>query len=95
LRFRAMKKAIEEIGIDGVIFASNRSCKVYSLMQMDIMKRVTKRLGLPAVMIDIDHADSRKYTEEAAFLRIEALLEVIDSKRKEANKLKANGFPGR
>lgn len=82
LRFRAMKKAIEEIGIDGVIFASNRSCKVYSLMQMDIMKRVTGSLGLPAVMIDIDHADSRKYSEEAAFLRIEALLELIDTKRK-------------
>lgn len=82
LRFRAMRKAVEEIGIDGAIFASNRSCKVYSLMQMDIMKRVTEKLGLPTVMIDIDHADSRNYTEEAAFLPIEALLELIDAKRK-------------
>ncbi len=82
LRFRVMKKAIEAFGIDGVVFASNRSCKVYSLMQMDIMKRVNEKLGLPAVMIDVDHADSRKYTEEAAFLRIEALLELIDTTRK-------------
>ncbi|MBI4766932.1 MAG: 2-hydroxyacyl-CoA dehydratase [Deltaproteobacteria bacterium] len=81
LRFRVMEKAITELGIDGVLFASNRSCKVYSLMQMDMMRRVTERLGLPAVMIDIDHADSRKYTEGATFLRIEALLELIEGKR--------------
>lgn len=90
LRFRAMEKAVTELGIDGVIFASNRSCKVYSLMQMDMMKRVTERLGLPAVMIDVDHADSRKYTEEAAFLRIEALLELIEAQRQSPLK----SFPG-
>jgi benzoyl-CoA reductase/2-hydroxyglutaryl-CoA dehydratase subunit BcrC/BadD/HgdB len=81
LRYRSMQKAIESIGIDGVVFASNRSCKVYSIMQMDLLKRVTKKLDVPAVMIDVDHADARKYTEENAFLRIEALLELIDIKR--------------
>jgi hypothetical protein len=32
-------------------------------------------------MIDVDHADERKYSEEAAFTRLEALLETIDAKR--------------
>jgi benzoyl-CoA reductase/2-hydroxyglutaryl-CoA dehydratase subunit BcrC/BadD/HgdB len=77
LRFKAMKRAVEAIGIDAVIFASNRSCKVYSLMQMDLQRRVSDTLGLPAVMIDVDHADARKYGEEAAFTRIEALLERV------------------
>jgi benzoyl-CoA reductase/2-hydroxyglutaryl-CoA dehydratase subunit BcrC/BadD/HgdB len=86
LRFRAMEKAVTEMGIDGIVFASNRSCKVYSLMQMDMMKQVTERLGLPAVMIDVDHADSRKYSEEAAFLRLEALLELIDAQRQSSLK---------
>lgn len=81
LRFQSMKKAIASMGIDGIIFASNRSCKVYSLMQMDLLKRATDSLGVPAVMIDIDHADARKYTEENVFLRVEALLELIDAKR--------------
>ncbi|HNV56520.1 MAG TPA: 2-hydroxyacyl-CoA dehydratase family protein [Smithellaceae bacterium] len=84
LRFRAMRRAIEDWGVDGVIFASNRSCKVYSIMQMDMLKRVTNELGIPAVMIDVDHADMRKYSEEQSFTRIEALLEVIDARRKEA-----------
>ena len=84
LRYRSMQKAIEEVGIDGVVFASNRSCKVYSIMQMDMLKRITRDLDIPAVMIDVDHADVRKYTEESVFSRIEALLELIDVKRNHA-----------
>jgi benzoyl-CoA reductase/2-hydroxyglutaryl-CoA dehydratase subunit BcrC/BadD/HgdB len=82
LRARAMGQAIGRHSIDGVVFASNRSCKVYSIMQMDLMRRVTGELGVPAVMIDVDHADERKYSEEASFVRIEALLETIDAKRR-------------
>ncbi len=81
LRSKAMKEAIENLSIDGVIFASNRSCKPYSITQMDQQKRIKESLGMPAVMIEVDHADARKYSEENAFLRIEALLETIDAKR--------------
>ena len=91
LRFKAMRHAIENLGIDGVIFASNRSCKVYSLMQMDMLKRVTSELDVPAVMIDVDHADLRKYSEEQSFTRIEALLEVIEAKA--ANRPRHRGLP--
>ncbi len=81
LRCKAMSEAIERIGIDGVVFASNRSCKVYSLMQMDQQKYISEKCGIPTVMIDVDHADVRKYSEENAFLRIEALLESIGARR--------------
>lgn len=81
LRYRAMKSAIEKLHIDGVIFASNRSCKPYSITQMDQMKRISEQFQVPAVMIDVDHADGRKYSEENAFLRIGALLEQIEAKR--------------
>lgn len=77
LRYKAMGALIEKFGINGVIFASNRSCKVYSVMQMDLKKMIERDYGIPAVMIDVDHADSRKYSEESAFTRIEALLETI------------------
>lgn len=75
LRYAAMEAAIQRFGIDGVVFASNRSCKVYSIMQIDLQRRVEERLGVPTVMIDVDHADVRKYSEENAFVRLEALLE--------------------
>jgi benzoyl-CoA reductase/2-hydroxyglutaryl-CoA dehydratase subunit BcrC/BadD/HgdB len=80
LRNRAMTQAVQRNGIDGIVFASNRSCKVYSLMQMDQMRHIKKALDIPCVMIDVDHADVRKYSESAAFLRIEALLEMIDAR---------------
>lgn len=81
LRTRAISEAIKTIGIDGVVFASNRSCKVYSIMQIDQQRHFMDKHNIPAVMIDIDHADVRKYSEASAFLRIEALLEKIDAKR--------------
>ena len=81
LRTRAMAGAIDRLGVDGVIFASNRSCKPYSVTQMDQQRLITDTCGVPCVMIDVDHADARKYSEEAAFLRIEALLEEIEAGR--------------
>ncbi len=81
LRTRAISEAIETMGIDGLVFASNRSCKVYSIMQMDQQRHLSRKHNIPAVMIDIDHADVRKYSEANAFLRIEALLEKIAATR--------------
>ncbi len=82
LRGNSLKGAIADLSIDGVIFASNRSCKPYSITQMDQQTRITEHFGVPAVMIEVDHADVRKYSEGSAFLRIEALLETIEAQRK-------------
>ncbi|MBU2488389.1 MAG: 2-hydroxyacyl-CoA dehydratase family protein [Proteobacteria bacterium] len=81
LRSQAMTGLIKDLAIDGAVFASNRSCKVFSLMQMDQMREIAQTCGIPTVMIDVDHADMRKYNEEEAFVRIEALLEQIDAQR--------------
>ena len=81
LRVQAISQIIENIGIDGIVFASNRSCKVYSTMQMDLMRIISEKYDIPTVMIDVDHADIRKYNEENSFLRVEALLERIEEKR--------------
>ncbi|MCG8565223.1 MAG: 2-hydroxyacyl-CoA dehydratase family protein [Desulfobacterales bacterium] len=77
LRKKSMDQAVEELEIDGIVFASNRSCKVYSITQMDQMRMAR----VPSVMVEVDHADARQYNEEGVFLRIEALLEKIEGKR--------------
>jgi len=81
LRRAAMTGALETLGIDWVIFASNRSCKPYSVMQMDQQRFISETCGVSTVMIDIDHADSRSYSEKNAQLRIDALLENIEARR--------------
>jgi benzoyl-CoA reductase/2-hydroxyglutaryl-CoA dehydratase subunit BcrC/BadD/HgdB len=77
-----MSKMITRFGIDGLIFANNRSCKVYSVMQMDLMQVLSGRFHIPSVMIEVDHADVRKYNENNVFLHMEALLERIEAQRK-------------
>jgi benzoyl-CoA reductase/2-hydroxyglutaryl-CoA dehydratase subunit BcrC/BadD/HgdB len=79
LRFKAMSEMIKKFQINGVVFASNISCKPYSLMQMDLQRRIKKEFNIPSVLIDIDHADPRKYSEANTFTRIEALLETIEN----------------
>lgn len=82
LRFEAMKTMIERFDIDGVVFTSNFSCKPYSVMQLDLMKKIRRRFpNVPCIMINVDHADVRKYNEEKVFLKLETLLEEIDNLR--------------
>lgn len=81
LRSRAMAEAIQRLQIDGIVFASNRSCKPYSVTQLDQQKKMTETFGIPSIMIDVDHADVRKYSKENTFTRLEALLETIDARQ--------------
>lgn len=81
LRGKAMAAAVRDLAIDGIVFASNRSCKPYSVIQMDQQRRMAETLGVPSVMIDVDHADARKYSREATFTRLGAFLEQIAAKR--------------
>lgn len=83
LRFEAMAKMVRKFDIHGIIFTSNFSCKPYSVMQYDLMRKIKKNFPtVPCTMISVDHADVRKYNEEKVFLKIEALLEQIDNVRK-------------
>ncbi|NOY69728.1 MAG: 2-hydroxyacyl-CoA dehydratase [Deltaproteobacteria bacterium] len=81
LRSKAMRQAVKRLNIDGIVFASNRSCKPYSVTQMDQQRTMTEKLGIPSVMIDVDHADVRKYSRQSTFTRLEALIESIAAKR--------------
>jgi benzoyl-CoA reductase/2-hydroxyglutaryl-CoA dehydratase subunit BcrC/BadD/HgdB len=81
LRLRAMSAMIETYGVDGVVFGSNRSCKPYSALQMDLQRLVAERHGVATVMVDVDHADVRKYNEAEVFTRIESMLERIEADR--------------
>ena len=81
LRGKSMREVVKQLNIDGIVFASNRSCKPYSVTQLDQQKLMADRFGVPSVMIDVDHADARKYSRESTFTRLGALLEQIESKR--------------
>lgn len=70
-------KMIKEYQADGVILHSDRSCKPYSIGQMDQRQRLTEELDVPALLLEADHNDPRCYSEEQAMTRLGAFMEVL------------------
>ncbi|MBI2059462.1 MAG: 2-hydroxyacyl-CoA dehydratase [Nitrospirae bacterium] len=76
-KLRSMKRMVKDFDLHGVILHSDRSCKPYSLGQIDQRDRLTKDLGLAAVLLEADHNDPRAFSEEQALGRIEAFAEML------------------
>ncbi len=67
--------------VDGFVMHSNRSCKPYSFGQMDIMKIVREKAGIPVLMIEADMTDPRNFSESQVETRIDAFMEIIKQRR--------------
>ncbi len=74
-RLRVMATMAREYGCDGVVLHSNRSCKSYSLGQVDLQERLIREHGVPAVMVEADHLDSRSWAEGPIDTRLQAFME--------------------
>lgn len=68
---------VNDYSLDGFVLFSVRSCKRYSLGQMVTKEEITRRTGVPGVIIEGDMVDSQQYNEAQAETRLEALLEMI------------------
>ncbi|HSQ38089.1 MAG TPA: 2-hydroxyacyl-CoA dehydratase [Acidimicrobiia bacterium] len=76
-KLEAMRRMVDEFSIDGVILHSDRSCKPYSLGQIDQRRRLAEELGVPALLLDADHNDPRMFAVEQATTRLEAFIEMM------------------
>jgi len=76
-KLEAMRRMVGEFSIDGVILHSDRSCKPYSLGQIDQRRRLAEELGVPALLLDADHNDPRMFAVEQATTRLEAFIEMM------------------
>ncbi len=74
----AMRRMVADFSADGVILHSDRSCKPYSLGQIDQRRSLAEDLGVPALLLDADHNDPRAFSEEQANTRLEAFLEMME-----------------
>ncbi len=63
--------------IDGFVMHSNRSCKPYSFGQMDIMKQVREKAGIPVLMFEADMVDPRNFSQSQVETRIDAFMEIL------------------
>ena len=73
---------IETYSIDGMLFFSSKTCRMWNLGQQEIIDNIEKKYGIPGVVIDGDMIDSTMVAEDQIRTRIEALLETIDARKR-------------
>ena len=76
-KLATMNRLVSEYQLDGVILHSDRSCKPYSIGQLDQRDRLIREHGLPALLLEADHDDPRAFSEEQVANRLEAFLEML------------------
>jgi bcr-type benzoyl-CoA reductase subunit B len=73
-------KMIRFYDVHGLVMHSNRSCKPYSFGQMDIMRIIREKTGIPVLMIEADMVDPRYFSESQMETRIDAFMEIVRQK---------------
>ncbi len=74
-RFETLLDLINKYDVEGVVFHADRSCKSYSLVQLQLADNLRER-GIPAIIIEADHNDPRNYDRQKVIERIETLAEM-------------------
>ena len=78
-KLEVMVEMVEGYSADGVILHSDRSCKPYSIGQVDQRDHVADRLGVPALLLEADHNDPRSFSEEQIENRLSAFVEMLEA----------------
>lgn len=75
-KLQTFENLIREYSCDGVILHADRSCKPYSMGQLDLMNKLVQK-GIRSFILDGDHGDQRFYAEEQINNRLNAFLEMF------------------
>lgn len=76
-KLKVMERMIDEYKLDGAILHSDRSCKPYSMGQVDQRNRLVTQASKPALLLEADHSDPRSYADEQVKNRLNAFLEML------------------
>lgn len=74
-RFGTLARLADEYRCDGAVLHSDRSCKPYSIGQLDLKQRLAKQLGIKVMVLEADHGDPRAYAVEQGHGRLTAFME--------------------
>jgi benzoyl-CoA reductase/2-hydroxyglutaryl-CoA dehydratase subunit BcrC/BadD/HgdB len=72
----------QKFALDGIVFHSNRSCKLMDFRQYEVQRRVFAQCGVPSVIFDGDQTDPRLFSEAQYETRIQALAEMMQDKKR-------------
>jgi len=71
---------IKEYHVDGVIFHSNRSCRMASMGQYDVKQGIYEDLGIPGAIFESDFVDPRSYSDEQVKDVLDSFFEILESR---------------
>ncbi len=74
-RFGILRRLARDYSVDGAILHSDRSCKPYSIGQVDLRDRLASELGVRVLLLEADHSDPRAYAAEQGENRLTAFME--------------------
>lgn len=74
-RLGILGRLSREYACDGAVLHSDRSCKPYSIGQVDLKDRLAKELGVRVLLLEADHGDPRAWAAEAGQTRLDAFME--------------------
>jgi benzoyl-CoA reductase/2-hydroxyglutaryl-CoA dehydratase subunit BcrC/BadD/HgdB len=77
-KLATMKRMIRDFQLDGAILHSDRSCKPYSIGQLDQRDRLIRECEIPALVLEADHSDPRCFSEEQVANRLAAFVEMLE-----------------
>jgi bcr-type benzoyl-CoA reductase subunit B len=80
-RIRQYIELAETYQLDGFLFHSNRSCKYISQDIPLVRAEVTRRTGLPGIILDADHNDPRFYSAETLETQIDSFIDLLERRQ--------------
>lgn len=75
------KQIIKDYQVDGIIFHSNRSCRMASMGQYELKQRLYDELGVPGAIFESDFVDPRSYSDEHVKEVLDSFFEILESKK--------------
>ncbi|MDR2132799.1 MAG: 2-hydroxyacyl-CoA dehydratase family protein [Clostridiales Family XIII bacterium] len=74
----SLRALVDEFDLDGIVYHSNRSCKLMDFRQYEVQRRTEAATGVPSVIFDGDQTDPSAFSEGQYETRIQALCEVME-----------------
>jgi benzoyl-CoA reductase/2-hydroxyglutaryl-CoA dehydratase subunit BcrC/BadD/HgdB len=74
------KQMIKEYHVDGVVFHSNRSCRMASMGQYDVKQGIYEDIGIPGAIFESDFVDPRSYSDEQVKDVLDSFFEILESR---------------
>ena len=72
-----MQRLVEEYKADGVILPTNWGCRMMSIGETLVKKAISKKLGVPSLIIEVDSSDWRRYDEAHVKRRLKVFLDML------------------